>query len=81
MLASGELMQSLLYRFAAVPPFGLDSIRRFPDNVADTTQRPAWFFEDVLQVRHTSTSVTQPVTAVILVVRSARLGRLAASYA
>ena len=81
MLASSELMQSLLYRFTAVPPFRLDSIQCFPDNIADTTQHPAWFFEDVLQVKHTSTSVTQPVTAVILVVRSAHLGRLAASYA
>ncbi|KAF8440991.1 hypothetical protein L210DRAFT_3399787, partial [Boletus edulis BED1] len=36
-------------RFAAVPPFGLDGIRCFPGNVTDTSQHPAWFFEDVLQ--------------------------------
>ena len=74
-------MQSLLYRFAAVPPFRLDSIQYFPVNIADTSQCPARFFEDVLQVRHTSTSVTQPVTTTILIVCSARLRRLAASYA
>ena len=73
-------MQSLLYRFTTVPPFGLDSIQCFPDNVADTTQCPAWFFENVLQVRHTSTSMTQPVTTIILIVCSAHLERLAASY-
>lgn len=37
-------------RFTLVPPFG-KTVRRFPDNVADTSQRPAWHFEDVLQIR------------------------------
>ena len=42
---------TLLIRFSTVPPFGIGAIRRFPDNVTNTSQRPARYFEDVLQVR------------------------------
>ena len=41
------------FRFTAVPPFG-EAIRHFPDNILDTIQRPAWHFENVLQVRVTT---------------------------
>ena len=33
-----------------IPPFGIDTIRHFPDNVADMGQRSARHFEDMLQV-------------------------------
>jgi hypothetical protein len=33
-----------------IPPFGMDTIRRFPENVADMCQRTARHFEDMLQV-------------------------------
>ncbi|KAF8427567.1 hypothetical protein L210DRAFT_3652625 [Boletus edulis BED1] len=42
-----SLMVDIL--FTVVPPFGVDGIRAFPDDVADTSQCPAWYFEDVLQ--------------------------------
>lgn len=38
-------------RFTQISSFGLNTIRCFPSDVADLSQRPAWFFEDVLQVR------------------------------
>ena len=37
-------------RFTRISSFGLNAIRCFPPDVADTSQRPAWFFEHVLQV-------------------------------
>lgn len=38
-------------RFFAIPPFGLNGIRRFPLNVSEMRQRAARHFEDILQVR------------------------------
>jgi hypothetical protein len=40
-----------LLRFILVPPFGQAGICRFPANVAEMSLCPAWYFEDVLQVR------------------------------
>jgi hypothetical protein len=50
------LMPLHLGRFKAIPSFSLQSIRPFPDNIADLSHCPAWFFEDVLQVWHTPLS-------------------------
>ena len=33
-----------------ISPFGLSTICHFPPDVTDTSQQPAWFFEQVLQV-------------------------------
>ena len=38
-------------RFTKISLFGLNTIHCFPLDVADTSQQPAWFFEQVLQVR------------------------------
>ena len=43
--------ETLLIRFSTVPPFGIGAICCFPDNVTDTSQHPAQYFEDVLQVK------------------------------
>ena len=52
-----------LSRFKAVPSFGLQSICPFPDNVTDLSHRPAWFFEDILQVWHTlPSSISNPMS-------------------
>ena len=39
-----------VYSNIQISPFGLDSICQFPPNVADMSQHPVWFFEQVLQV-------------------------------
>ena len=36
--------------FFETPPFGANSVRRFPDNVADFKHCVAHRFEDILQV-------------------------------
>lgn len=48
--ADCKLNDHLFNRFTSVPSFG-QAIRPFPNDVANTSQRPAWHFEDVLQVR------------------------------
>lgn len=45
-----KLKTHIIGRFATVPLFGLDVIRHFSENISDTSQCPAWHFEDVLQV-------------------------------
>lgn len=43
-------VQTYICRYSMIPPFGTNTIRRFPENVADMRQRTARHFEDMLQV-------------------------------
>jgi hypothetical protein len=47
---SGSNMRTYIFRYSMIPPFGTDTIRRFPENVADMCQQTARHFEDMLQV-------------------------------
>ena len=46
-----KLKRSVIHRYSAVPPFGIDAIHHFPPDAAEMMQKTARHFEDMLQVR------------------------------
>jgi hypothetical protein len=51
------ITQSDVYSFFETPPFGTNSICRFPDNVADMKYHVARHFEDILQVSYSRDAI------------------------